>query len=85
MEVKHPSTGEPSGEPAPIPFSLNSPDQVPEGTISVTPHVGNPHMVALEVHLAGERLASAALTEESALDLALRLIGTIMNRRRRHE
>jgi hypothetical protein len=82
MDVKHPSVGEPPGEPAPIPFSLNSPDYVLDGTILVIPHVGNPHMVALEVQLAGKRLGNAALTEDGALDLALRLLGTIMNRRR---
>jgi hypothetical protein len=82
MEVKHPCTGEQPGEPAPIAFSLNSPDHVLEGTISVTLQVGDPDLVALEVHLAGKRLGSAALTEDGALDLALRLIGTIMSRRR---
>ena len=82
MDVKHPSTGEPSGQPGPIPFSMRLPHQVLEGAIAISHDVGDHDVVALDVHLSGKRLASATLTEESALDLALRLIGTIMNRRR---
>jgi hypothetical protein len=82
MDVKHPSTGEPSGEPGPIPFSMRLPHQVLEGALAISHDVGDPDVVTLDVHLSGKRLASAALTEESALNLALRLIGTIMNRRK---
>ena len=48
----------------------------------MSPDLGNPDGVTLEVHLAGKPPGSAALTEDDALDLALRLVGTIMNRRR---
>ena len=81
MDIKHSMDGNSPGNPGPIPFSMSSPDQVLEGTIAIRPYLGNPDVVALEVHLAGKRLGSAALTEEGALDLALRLVGTIMNRR----
>jgi hypothetical protein len=81
MDIKHSMDGNSPGNPGPIPFSMSSPDQVLEGTIAISPYVGNPDGVALEVHLAGKCLGSAALTEEGALDLALRLVGTIMNRR----
>jgi hypothetical protein len=81
MDIKHAMGGDSPGNPGPIPFSMSSPDQVLKGTIAISPYLGNPDVVALEVHLAGKRLGSAALTEEGALDLALRLVGTIMNRR----
>jgi hypothetical protein len=82
MDMQDPSAGNSPGKPGPIPFSMNWPDQALEGTIAIRPCVGNQHVIALELHLAGKRLGSAALTEEGALDLALRLVGTIMNRRR---
>ena len=85
MDVKHPSTGEPSGEPGPIPFSMRLPHQVLEGAIAISHDVGDPDVVMLDVQLSGKRLASASLTEESALHLALRLIATIMNSGGRHE
>ena len=82
MNMQDPRAGNSPGKPGPIPFSMSWPDQALEGTIAIGPSVGNQHVIALELHLAGKRLGSAALTEEGALDLALRLVGTIMNRRR---
>jgi hypothetical protein len=82
MDIQDPSAGNSPGKPGPIPFSMSWPDPALEGTIAISPYIGNAHVVALELHLAGKRLGSAALTEEGALDLALRLVGTIMNRRR---
>jgi hypothetical protein len=76
------SAGNSPGKPGPIPFSMSWPDQALEGTIAIGSCVGKPQVIALELNLAGKRLGSAALTEEGALDLALRLVGTIMNRRR---
>lgn len=83
MDLKHLSTAEPPGKPGPIPFSATPPNHGLEGTISISPCVGNGHVVALEFHFAGKCLGTAALTEDSALDLALRVVGTIINRRRR--
>jgi hypothetical protein len=82
MKFEHPSMGQPPGQPGSIPFSMSSPHEVLEGTVAISPGLDNPDVVALEVHLAGKRLGSAALTEEDALDLALRLVGTITNRRK---
>ena len=83
MEINHPRAGSSPGSPGPIPFALILPHHhTLEGTIAISPYVGDPHVVAIELQLAGIRLGSAALTEESALDLALRLIGTVMKRRR---
>ena len=82
MDMQDPSAGNSPGKPGPIPFSISWRDQALEATIAMSPDLGNPDVVTLEVHLAGKRLGSAALTEEGALDLALRLVGTIMNRRR---
>lgn len=80
-----PSVGNLPGGPGPIPFSASWPDQVLEGTLAINPCVGNAHLVTLDLYLHGRRLGSASLTEESALDLALRLVGTIMDRRRAAE
>jgi hypothetical protein len=85
MDIEHPKIGNLRGEPAPIPFFIAWPDHVLDGTIAIGPSVGNSPFVELEVHLAGKHLGSAALTEESALDLALRLVGTIMDRRKAAE
>ena len=82
MDMQDPSAGNSADKPGPIPFSISWPDQALEGTIAMSPDLGNPDGVTLEVHLAGKPSGSAALTEDDALDLALRLVGTIMNRRR---
>ena len=82
MDINHPGAGSLAGKPGPIPFSLTLPRQALEGTIAISPYVDDPHVVAIELQLAGIRLGSATLTEESALDLALRLVGTVMSRRR---
>ena len=82
MDIQDPSAGNSADKPGPIPFSISWPDQALEGTIAMSPYVGDPHVVAIEVHLTGKPLGIAALTEDDALDLALRLVGTIMNRRR---
>ena len=83
MAINHPNTGRPPGKPEPIPFSLTLPHQALEGRLMVRSELSDG--VAVELHLAGMRIGSAALTEEGALDLALRLVGTVMNRRRQHE
>jgi hypothetical protein len=85
MAINHPDIGRPPGKPEPIPFSLTLPHQALEGSIAIRPHLTDPHLVAVELQLAGIGLGSAALTEEGALDLALRLVGVVMNQRRRHE
>jgi hypothetical protein len=85
MDLKHPSAGNSPGKPGAIPFSMSWADQVLEGAIAISPCAGNPHVLELEFQLAGRRLGSATLTEESALDLALRLVATIMDRRRARE
>jgi len=83
MDINHPSAGSSPGKLEPIPFSLTLPlYQTMDGTIAISPCVGDPHVVAIELQLAGIRIGSAALTEESALDLALRLVGTVMKGRR---
>jgi hypothetical protein len=83
MDINHPSARSSPGKPGPIPFSLTLPHhQTLEGTIAISPYVGDPHIVAIELQLAGIRPGSAALTDESALDLALRLVGTVMKRRK---
>jgi hypothetical protein len=83
MDINHPSAGSSPGKLEPIPFSLTLPlYKTMDGTIAISPCVGDPHVVAIELQLAGIRIGSAALTEESALDLALRLVGTVMKRRR---
>ena len=82
MDIQYTHAGSSPGKAGPIPFSMSSPHQVLEGTLAITHHVGDPHVVSIELHLGGIRLGSAALTEDGALDLALRLVGTIMNRRR---
>jgi hypothetical protein len=83
MDINHRSAGSSPGNPEPIPFSLTLPlYETMEGTLAISPCVGDPHVVAIELQLAGIRIGSAGLTEESALDLALRLVGTVMKRRR---
>ena len=82
MDLNHPRAENAAGKPGPITFSLTLPRQALEGTIAISPDIGDPHLVALELQLAGIRLGSATLTEEDALDLALRLVGAVMNRRR---
>jgi len=81
MAVSHPNAGLP-GKPEPIPFSLILAHQALQGTIVIRRHASDPHNVAVEFQLGGIPLGSAALTEEGALDLALRLVGTVMHRRR---
>jgi hypothetical protein len=82
MDMNHPRAENSAGKPGPITFSLTLPRQALEGTIAISPDIGDHHLVAIELQLAGICLGSAALTEESALDLALRLLGAVMNRRR---
>ena len=84
MAINHPNAGRPRGKPEPIRFSLTLPRQALEGSIMVLSELSDAYGVAVELQLAGMRLGSAALTEEGALDLALRLVGT-MNWRRQHE
>jgi hypothetical protein len=81
MDVEHRCSRELPGKPGPIPFSISSSHQA-LGILSIMPAVGDSHVVTVELHLGGTRLGSLALTGENALDLALRLVGTIMNRRR---
>jgi hypothetical protein len=82
MDMNHPRAGSSAGKPGPITFSLTLPCQALEGTITIGPDIGDSHLVAFELQLAGIPLGSATLTEESALDLALRLVGAVMSRRR---
>ena len=82
MTMNQPHAGSRPTKPDGIPFSLALPDNAVNGTIVICPHVSDPATVAIELQLGGVRLGSAALTEEGALDLALRLLGTVMNRRR---
>ena len=82
MDINDSSAGSSAASSGPIPFSLTLPRQALEGTIAISPYVDDPHIVAIELELAGLRVGSAILTEESALDLALRLVGTVMNQRR---
>jgi hypothetical protein len=82
VDTNHPNAGSSSCKPGPIPFSMSLPHQALEGTIEIGSYVGDQQVVVIELQLAGIRLGSAALTEEGALDLALRLVGTVMNRRR---
>jgi hypothetical protein len=65
-----------------IPFSLTVPPQALDGTIVISPQVSDPATFVIEFQRAGVCLGSATLTEEGALDLALRIVGTVMQRRR---
>ena len=85
MHTRYPSAENSPSKPGPIPCSISWSDQALEGIIAISPCVADPHVVALELHLAGKRLGSVTLIEEGALDLALRLVGTIMDRRREGE
>ena len=80
--MNHTSPGSSAGTPGPITFSLSLPRLALEGTIAIAPGVGDPPVVVIELQLAGIRLGSATLTEQGALDLALRLVGTVMKRRK---
>ena len=82
LTMNQPDAGSRPSKPDGIPFSLALPHHALNGTIVICPHISNPGTVAIELQLAGTSLASAALTEEGALDLALRLLGTVMDRRR---
>jgi hypothetical protein len=79
MDMDHPSAGSSAG---PITFSLGLPRLALEGTIAISPSVGDSAVVAIELQLAGIPLGTATLTEQGALDLALRLVGTVMTRRK---
>ena len=81
MDLNHPRAENAAGKPGPITFSLILRRQALEGTIAISPDIGDPHLVAIELQLAGICLGSATLNEESALDLALRLVGAVMHRR----
>jgi hypothetical protein len=68
--------------PAGVPFSLTLPHQDLDGSVAISTHVSGPATIVIEFQLAGVRVGSATLTEEGALDLALRLVGTVMGRRK---
>ena len=64
MDMNYPRAESSAGKPGPITFSLTLPRQALEGTIAISPDIGDSHLVAIELQLAGIRLGSATLTEE---------------------
>jgi hypothetical protein len=70
-----------AGRPEPVPFSLTLQRQSYEGTIAVRPYVGGPPLVAVDVAIGASHVASIALGEEAAIDLAVRLIAAVVRRR----
>jgi hypothetical protein len=82
MTTNHNHAASPSSKIEGIPFSLTLPPQALDGTIMISPQVDDPATFVIEFQHAGVRLGSAALTEDGALDLALRLVGAVMQRRR---
>jgi hypothetical protein len=71
--------------PEPIPFSLTWRRQPVDGTVAIQPQISAPDVVVIDLELAGQSLSRATLTQEGALDLALRLIEAVMKRRRQRE
>jgi hypothetical protein len=80
--VNNTNAASPPGKAEGIPFSLTLPPQAWDGTIVISPQVSDPATFVVEFQHAGVRLGIAALTEEGALDLALRIVGTIKQRRK---
>lgn len=58
MGIKRSMDGNSPGNPGPILFSMSSPDQVLEGTLAISPYVGNPDIVALRKRPVGAVRAS---------------------------
>ena len=52
MDMNYPRAESSAGKPGPITFSLTLPRQALEGTIAISPDIGDSHLVAIELQLA---------------------------------
>jgi hypothetical protein len=68
----------PAGKPAPIPCTVLSGDTL-NGLLAVDSEGAR---VALDIQVLGERCVYLMLEQDTAIDLALRLTGTVMGQRR---
>jgi hypothetical protein len=77
MATANDTAKRPAGKPAPIPCTVLSGERL-NGSLAVG---GEDARVALDI-LGGARCIHLILDPDTALDLALRLIGTVMRHRR---
>ena len=78
MATENDSASHPAGKPAPIPCTVLSGDPL-NGLLAVDSESAR---VALDVEVLGKRCIHLILEQDAALDLALRLTGTVMRQRR---
>jgi hypothetical protein len=78
MATANDSASHPAGKPAPIPCTVLSGDPL-NGLLAVDSESGR---VALALDVLGKRSIHLILEQDAAIDLALRLTGAVMRRRR---
>ena len=78
MAIENGRARHPAGKPAPIPCTVLSGDTL-NGLLAVD---GERARIALDIQVRGERSVHLILDADAALDLALRITGTVMRQRR---
>jgi hypothetical protein len=78
MADRQDTPGRPADKPAPIPCTVLSSDPL-NGLLAVH---GEGARVTLDVKVAGGRCVYLILEQDTAIDLSLRLTGTVMDQRR---
>jgi hypothetical protein len=81
MATTEDSAGGSARKPDPVHLSICLPRQNYDATLAVRPYVGGPPLVAVDVAMGAAHVASVALSEDAALDMALRLVAAVMRRR----
>jgi hypothetical protein len=78
MAIANDSVSHPAGKPAPIPCMVLSGEPL-NGLLAVD---GQGARVTLDLKVAGGRCVYLLLEQDTAIDLSLRLTGTVMGQRR---